>query len=232
MITDASGDATVTITLPDNLTTWTFTALGGTAGTLVGQSSMDLISTKSLLLEPALPRFLTLGDTVQGGAVVNNLTTKPQQVVAVPCRPPAMAPRPTTGPLCWSRRAAPSWCSGRSGRSASAPQTFLLTAHSLTNSALGDALQVSLPVQPGSIAEVSSSSGLLHHGSVTQSLAVPAGAVPGEGGLSVELAPSLVSGLGPAVASLTDNPYNPPSRPPAVPTAWRRRSACPRASAG
>ena len=204
--TDGSGDATVTITLPDTLTTWTFSALGGTAGTLVGQASVDLVSTKSLLLEPALPRFLTLGDTVQGGAVVDNLTTKTQQVVVVletagngpmaDYRATALIPAGGSRLVQWLVRAL-----------GLGPQTFLLTAHSLTDSALSDALQISLPVQPGSIAEVSSSSGLLDHGSVTQSLAVPADAVPGEGGLSVELAPSLVSDLGLAVASLTDNPY-------------------------
>lgn len=204
--TDGNGDATVAITLPDNLTTWTFSALGGTAGTLVGQASIDLVSTKSLLLEPALPRFLTLGDTVQSGAVVDNLTTKAQQVVAVletggngptaDYRATVLVPAGGSRLVQWPVRAL--------GLGA---QTFLLTAHSLTDSALSDALQISLPVQPGSIAEISSSSGLLRRGSVTQSLAVPADAVPGEGGLSVELAPSLVSDLGPAVASLTDNPY-------------------------
>jgi len=204
--TDGNGDATLTITLPDNLTTWTFSVLGGTAGTLVGQASVDLVSTKALLLEPALPRFLTLGDTVQGGAVVNNLTTKDQQVVVVleiNGRGPAgdykattLVPAGGSRLVQWPVQAL-----------ALGTQDFLITVHSQTNSALSDALQISLPVQPGSIAEVSSSSGLLSRGSVTQSLAVPADAVPGEGGLSVELAPSLVSDLGPAVASLTDNPY-------------------------
>ena len=204
--TDSHGDATLAVTLPDNLTTWAFSALGGTASTLVGQASLDLVSTKALLLEPALPRFLTLGDTVQGGAVVNNLTTKPQQVVVVleiggrgpagDYRADALVPAGGSRLVQWPVQAL-----------ALGTQSFLITAHSLTDSALSDALQVSLPVQPGSIAEVSSSSGLLSRGSVSQSLAVPAGAVPAEGGLSVDVAPSLVSDLGPAVASLTANPY-------------------------
>ncbi|HVA88222.1 MAG TPA: Ig-like domain-containing protein, partial [Chloroflexota bacterium] len=80
VVTDANGNASVTITLPDNLTTWTLTALGGTEGALVGQNSMDLISSKDLLLEPALPNFLTVGDTAASGAVVNNLTSNSQQV--------------------------------------------------------------------------------------------------------------------------------------------------------
>src|ERR1035437_324731 len=75
VVTNARGDATVTVTLPDNLTTWTLTAIGGTASTLVGDTRMDLVSSKQILLEPALPSFLTAGDSALGGVVVDNLTT-------------------------------------------------------------------------------------------------------------------------------------------------------------
>ncbi|HEX9373660.1 MAG TPA: alpha-2-macroglobulin family protein, partial [Roseiflexaceae bacterium] len=58
----------------DNLTTWRMTARGLTADTRVGQATSDLIATKPLLVRPALPRFLTVGDQVALQAVVHNNT--------------------------------------------------------------------------------------------------------------------------------------------------------------
>lgn len=84
VITDANGDAQVTVTLPDNLTTWRIDARAVTAGAggpmLVGQSTADFISTKPLLIRPVTPRFFVVGDELSMGAVVNNNTGHDQTV--------------------------------------------------------------------------------------------------------------------------------------------------------
>ena len=76
--TDENGVATVTITLPDNLTTWRLNVRGVTDGVdgpmLVGQESDDLVATKPLIVRPVAPRFFTVGDQVSLAAVVNNNT--------------------------------------------------------------------------------------------------------------------------------------------------------------
>src|SRR5205085_6071095 len=65
-------------TLPDNLTTWHLSAdASTTAHTLLGTGGTDLVATKPVLIEPALPRFLTVRDDSQLGAVVSNLTDTP-----------------------------------------------------------------------------------------------------------------------------------------------------------
>lgn len=78
IITDASGEASFTVTLPDNLTTWRLDARAVTTGadgvTLVGETTVDILSTKPLLIRPVTPRFLVVGDQVTLGAVVNNNT--------------------------------------------------------------------------------------------------------------------------------------------------------------
>ncbi|MBI5669953.1 MAG: Ig-like domain-containing protein [Chloroflexi bacterium] len=78
IITDANGEASFTVTLPDNLTTWRLDARAVTSGadgeTLVGQATADLLSTKPLLIRPVTPRFLVVGDEVTLAAVVNNNT--------------------------------------------------------------------------------------------------------------------------------------------------------------
>lgn len=72
--TGADGAATVEIPLPDTLTTWRLSSKAVTAETLVGQGSVDIVSSLPLLLRPVTPRFFTVGDTVRIGAIVNNNT--------------------------------------------------------------------------------------------------------------------------------------------------------------
>lgn len=75
--TDDNGRATVEVPLPDNLTTWRLHVKANTADTLVGQNNTDIVSTLPLLIRPVTPRFLTLGDVAEIGAIVNNNTDSP-----------------------------------------------------------------------------------------------------------------------------------------------------------
>jgi len=78
LVTDADGQATFSVTLPDNLTTWRLNARGITDGqdgqTLVGEQDLDIVATQPLLVRPVAPRFFVVGDQVKLGAVVNNNT--------------------------------------------------------------------------------------------------------------------------------------------------------------
>src|SRR6185437_448121 len=202
VMTNANGDASVTIKLPDNLTTWTLTALVGTAGTLVGQNSVDLISTKDLLLETALPNYLTVGDTAASGAVVNNLTTVSQHV--------RVSLHTTNGAAVGDYQSTVDVPAGDSrlvqwpiqARTVGS-QSYLFSAQSTTDPTLGDRLLVSLPVQANNVPTVAATSGIFH-GSVSQTVTVPAGAVPTEGNLTITLTPSLVSGLEGAASYLAN----------------------------
>jgi uncharacterized protein YfaS (alpha-2-macroglobulin family) len=77
VVTGVDGLAKVTVTLPDNLTTWRLDARGTTKETLVGDVSNDLVSTKSLLIRPSTPRFFVVGDKAELVAIVNNNTDQP-----------------------------------------------------------------------------------------------------------------------------------------------------------
>lgn len=72
--TDANGEASFSVTLPDNLTTWRLDARGLTAETLVGQATVDIVATKDLLIRPVTPRFFVVGDRAELAAVINNNT--------------------------------------------------------------------------------------------------------------------------------------------------------------
>lgn len=72
--TDENGEAQVTITLPDNLTTWRMDGRAVTIDTRVGDTLDDLVSTKPLLVRPQTPRFFIVGDEVRLGTAVHNNT--------------------------------------------------------------------------------------------------------------------------------------------------------------
>jgi uncharacterized protein YfaS (alpha-2-macroglobulin family) len=86
VVTGADGTATFDVTLPDNLTTWRLDARAVTDGsdgiTLVGQTEVDLLSTKPMLMRPITPRFFVVGDTLSLVSVVNNNTDEAMTVEA------------------------------------------------------------------------------------------------------------------------------------------------------
>lgn len=71
-VTDENGEASLTIKLPDSLTTWQVLARGLTRDTRVGEAEVELVTTKELMVRPVSPRFLVAGDHVQLAAVINN----------------------------------------------------------------------------------------------------------------------------------------------------------------
>lgn len=102
LATGPDGETSVTITLPDSLTTWRLDARAVTLDTKVGQATSDIVSTLPVLLSPQTPRFFIVGDEVQLGAVIHNntetavdaivtlqasgvtLQSEPEQTVTVP----------------------------------------------------------------------------------------------------------------------------------------------------
>jgi uncharacterized protein YfaS (alpha-2-macroglobulin family) len=72
VVTGGDGKATVSFTLPDNLTTWRATARGVTADTRVGSVVQKTIARKDVIMRLEMPRFLTEGDTVTISGLVHN----------------------------------------------------------------------------------------------------------------------------------------------------------------
>jgi uncharacterized protein YfaS (alpha-2-macroglobulin family) len=74
IVTDDKGDASVTFTLPDNLTTFRVMAVALTPDSLFGNSETTFRVAKPLLLQASLPRFARVGDAFQAGVVVHNFS--------------------------------------------------------------------------------------------------------------------------------------------------------------
>lgn len=80
ILTDTSGNASVTFKFPDNLTTWRATARAVTADTSVGSAVHKVLVTKNLLVRLQTPRFYRQRDRVTLSAVVHNYTSREQNV--------------------------------------------------------------------------------------------------------------------------------------------------------
>jgi uncharacterized protein YfaS (alpha-2-macroglobulin family) len=70
--TDASGNASVTFTLPDDLTTWRVMALAFTTDARFGNADTTFLTTKPLIANPVMPQFARPGDTMNAGVSVTN----------------------------------------------------------------------------------------------------------------------------------------------------------------
>lgn len=77
-ITDADGYAHVSVTYPDNLTTWRITSRVITSDTKVGEMTSTVITRKDLLVRMETPRFMQQNDVVTISTIIHNYleTTK------------------------------------------------------------------------------------------------------------------------------------------------------------
>jgi len=78
--TDARGQATVRIRLPDNITEWRLTAIAHTADTKIGYARAKVKAAKDLVARLRLPMWLVEGDRTEINAIVSNDTDQPREV--------------------------------------------------------------------------------------------------------------------------------------------------------
>ncbi|MBP6881471.1 MAG: Ig-like domain-containing protein [Candidatus Pacebacteria bacterium] len=80
VVTDQNGKATVSFTLPDNLTTWQVEGLGVTKDTKLGVDYAEFTTKKDLMAVPLKPRFVVPGDKFSLGAKIFNQTDKGTEI--------------------------------------------------------------------------------------------------------------------------------------------------------
>lgn len=213
VMTDENGEAKVTVTLPENLTTWQVDVRGVTADTLVGQATGELVSTKPLFIEMQTPRFFVAGDAAQVGAVVHNNSDAPMTVsvsldaLGVDLKSAAaqtlqVAAR-QQGYVTWDVVV-------REGI-----RRVDFTAHASSGDfsdaskpALGTLPNQGIPVHTYEVAETVGTSGLLTDAnSVTEAVQLPQTVGSNTSILSVEVAPSLAASMKDGLTFLKDYEY-------------------------
>ena len=212
--TDQDGQATVTIELPDNLTTWVMRGVGLTGDTIVGEQTSDLVSTKPLLIRPVTPRFFVVEDRAQLAANVSNntgdelsvevtlsaegvnidLDTPPQQTIDIPARSEArvtwdvVVDDVTEAQLVFSAVSGDLNDSSRP-RLTTGPDGSLLVLRYTAPDIVGTAGQ------------------LIDGGSVVEAIALPPNVDTRRGQLSLQLDPSLAAGMRDGLDYLEHFPY-------------------------
>jgi uncharacterized protein YfaS (alpha-2-macroglobulin family) len=202
--TNAQGETTVTVDLPDNLTTWRATAKAVTADTLVGDGVSDIVTSKALLVRSVAPRFFVLGDEVQLGAVVHNNTAQALSVdvslegdtVAIENgRQQVEIPAHSTQAVNWQVKV-------------TTAGSAVLTWRAVS-SELSDALELTLPVYHYSTPEVVATAGQVASGEPRiETVRLPDRLDPSQGALTVQLDPSLAASMRDGLKYLEQYPYD------------------------
>ena len=202
--TDEKGQASVTLELPDNLTTWRMRAWGVTLDTKVGQSRVDIVSTKNLLVRPVAPRFFVVGDQARLAAVVNNNTNQTLDVevafeaqgikIENDARQQVTIPAKGLAKLEWS-----------------------VTAKDVEQAVLRfgakagqwkDAVEIPVPVYRYSTPEVVATAGVLDSDEQRlEGAMLPGSYDPSQGELTIQLDPSLAAGTVDGLKFLEHFPY-------------------------
>jgi uncharacterized protein YfaS (alpha-2-macroglobulin family) len=210
--TNADGIAEVSFTLPDNLTTWVATARGLTQDLRVGETSIEVTTSKELLLRPATPRFLVAGDQVELATVVQNNTTSALnvdvsiQVVGLALDDPSLMIQQVNLPAGGRQRVA--W------RGVVQPVESVDVLFQATNDIYQDAARPErnpIPVLRFSSPQTYGTSGVLAEpGEITEVISLPRSFTPTGGELRVEMAPSMAAMVLKGLDALEAYPYEYP----------------------
>jgi hypothetical protein len=211
--TGTDGKATVSLTLPDNLTTWRMDARAVTADTRVGQATLDLVSTRPLLVLPQTPRFAVVGDQLTLGAAVHNntggdlnvvvkldasgvtLAGPAAQNVTIPAKHQAYVTWDATVPAGSLRMDLVFSAEGGGYQDASRPT-------------LGTLDNQGIPVYRFESPETVGTSGIVSdNGGHTEAISLPSTMTVQKGQLNIELATSLAAGMTDGLTYLQEYPY-------------------------
>ncbi|MBN1249422.1 MAG: Ig-like domain-containing protein [Anaerolineae bacterium] len=202
--TGEDGKAQVSADLPDNLTTWRMSAWGVTAETLVGESQVDVVSTKDLLVRPVAPRFFIVGDEALLAAVVHNNTEDDLEVtvsfeadglqVGKSASEQVVIPAGDKVKVEWPVVVE------------DVSEVKLLFG--AKSSLYADAVEIPLPVYRYSTPEVVATSGVIKSdGERLEAVALPPSFDPTQGELAVQVEPSLAAGMIDGLDYLEHYPY-------------------------
>ncbi len=144
--TGSDGTASVSFTLPDNLTTWRLTARGHDREGRVGEAKKQIMVTQDLVARIGRPRFLTEGDTVGLIGIVNSNTKRDLAGVSTEFRADGKVISPDE-PL---KMSLPGFGSGRNFYTITVPEgkeSLALEWRALADARAKDGLKITMPIR-------------------------------------------------------------------------------------
>jgi alpha-2-macroglobulin len=202
VLTDGSGKAQVRFKLPDNLTTFRVMAVAVSREAEFGSGQGKLLVNKPLLMLPALPRVVRVGDHFEAGVVLHNRGAGSGNVqVRASVRGVQLegtAERSVTLAEGGSAEARFTFVALHPGEA-----SFRFEA-SLAEQ--GDKLELKRPVKLPLVVEAVATFGSTEH-AVAEGIAPASGVRPDFGGLELTLSSTAMVGLKPGMEYLLDYPY-------------------------
>ena len=206
VVTDRNGRATVDVKLPESLTTYRIMAVAGDRASRFGNGDTEVRVNKPLTLKPTYPRFLAVGDRAKFGAVVTSqLAAAENAIVTIRSLDPSVLS--ILGPA--EQRVDLNAGGSVEVRFEAAGQSIGRARVQMTVRAGSetDAFEDAIPVEVLASAETVAAYGAASEAVATEKLTIPAGVIPGFGGLHVELASTALAGLGEGARYLVEYPY-------------------------
>lgn len=167
--TDVNGQATISVDLPDNTTSWRLSVKAVTMKHQVGQAETNIETKKDVFVRPVLPRVLTTGDQATLTAFVHNYSAE-KQLLRVKLSAPGLEIRSENNqeilvepgqvlPVGWQVRV-----------QSAKPIHVTITAASATS--VVDSIVLPLALQPAAVQDVQNQSGEFS-GTLTLGLPLP-----------------------------------------------------------
>ncbi len=201
LITDAQGQATVRLNVPDNLTQWRVTAIGQTLDTQVGSAVYTFTAAKEFAVRLAAPTVLTEGDQVTLSAVVSNEGTRSRKATVdfLGAGKTLYSSALTVDP---GQSQTVSW-----RYKADQIGTMPLRVRAVSQDGKRDSEERLIQVLPYASTERMVRWASVQKGITELDLPAPEGLIPQESQIQVRLAPSVFSQLLGALDYLVDYPY-------------------------
>ncbi|MFM2320524.1 MAG: hypothetical protein RLZZ215_3145 [Pseudomonadota bacterium] len=202
--TDANGQVSTTIQLPDNLTRYRIMAVAAQDAIYYGKGEAHLTARKPLMVRPSAPRFLNYSDSFEFPVVLQNQTdqTLPVQIALGASNLELTAAQGYALELPANQRVEVRF----PAKTLIAGQAHYQIA-AIAND-LNDAAQGSFPVWTPATTEAFASYGVLDQGAMSQPLATPKAVIPQFGQLEISTSSTALQSLTDAYVYLQDYPFS------------------------
>ena len=203
--TDKNGHASTDVKLPESLTTYRIMAVGGDKESRFGSGESEIRINKPVVLKAAFPRFLARGDKAFFGSVVTSqLKEAGTAIVTMKSLDPGVLE------IAGDAKRSVQVAAGGSAevrfdvvaRATGRARVQVSVRLGNETDAFEDAIPVEVLATPESVAAYGEAAP-----DAKQTFVMPAGIVPGFGGLHLELASTALVGLGEGARYVVDYPY-------------------------
>ena len=203
LVTDRNGRARTEITLPESLTTYRIMAVAGDRASRFGHDSAEVRINKPLMLTPAWPRFLAVGDKAHFGAVVHNqLKNGGRATVLIESLDPQILEIKGSSAVDLKPGATNEVRFDAVAKTIGEARIRMRVQMGRETDAFEDVIPVRVLVSPETVAAYGEAKP-----EATEMLEIPSGVVPDFGGLRVDLASTSLVGLAEGASYLIEYPY-------------------------